>query len=213
MINFSKRPILFTICLAILLIFVDPVYPLPDSGASSKGAPERSELKKESGGAKSELGEKLRFSEKEENLPLFVKSNTLVLDSKARVFTYRGNVEATKGTMVITSDVMIGQYDEENRIQTITALGNVVITKGEAMQARANRAVYEVEKARIELTEGPEIIQQGNALSADKVTLFVDEDRSEAEGEVRVKVLKGTDPLSAVGGGKQAPAGEKGERK
>jgi lipopolysaccharide transport protein LptA len=126
----------------------------------------------------------------EDQEPLFIKSNTLTLESRERVFTYRGNVEATKGDMKITSEVMRGNYDEENRIKTITAEGNVAITRGEDLKATSNRAVYTVATATIVLTEGPEVINNGNALTADKVTLFLNEDRSEAEGEVRVKVIK-----------------------
>jgi lipopolysaccharide export system protein LptA len=194
--------------LAIAILFANAAYAAPKNPASDGGVKQSEAVN--TSAKKSELGEKLRFSGDEKDLPLYVKSDTLTLDSKARVFTYRGNVEATKGSLVITSDVMIGQYDEDSRIQTITAIGNVVITKGETMQAKSNRAVYNVAQARIELTEGPEIIQQGNALSADKVTLYVDEDRSEAEGEVRVKVLKGVDPISAANSA-GAPAEQKGK--
>src|SRR5437773_2361335 len=36
---------------------------------------------------------------KKDDVPVFVKSTTLHLDSKKRVFTYKGNVEAVKGDM------------------------------------------------------------------------------------------------------------------
>ena len=129
--------------------------------------------------------------------PLFVKSNTLSLDAKARVFTYRGDVEITREDMRITADVVIGKYDKNNKIQRIICEDNVVITKGTGLRASSDRAVYNVPAATIVLTEGPELFDRGNVLSADKVTVFIDEDRSEAEGEVRVKVVK-TDELPAV---------------
>ncbi len=126
----------------------------------------------------------------EEGGPLYVKSDTLQLDSKQRVFTYKGNVEVVRNDVTITGNVVEGHYDGQNKLQTIIAMGNVVITKGETMRSTANRAVYNVAAATIELTEGPELYREGNALAADKVTMFINEDRSEAEGNVRVKVIK-----------------------
>jgi len=125
--------------------------------------------------------------------PLFIKSDTLELNSKSRVFVYKGNVEVVRDDVTITSNIVEGQYDSQNRLQTIIAKGNVVITKGESMKSTANRAVYNVPAANIVLTEGPELYRDGNALAADKVTMFINEDRSEAEGNVRVKVVKPED--------------------
>lgn len=122
--------------------------------------------------------------------PLFIKSDTLSLDSKGRIFTYKNNVQVQRDDLLITADTVEGRYDDSNQIKTVLASGNVVITKGDGLKATSNRAVYFVPEARIELTEAPELYRGGNALAADKVTIFVNEDRSEAEGNVRVKVLK-----------------------
>lgn len=122
--------------------------------------------------------------------PLFIKSDTLELNSKSRVFVYKGNVEVVRDDVTITANMVEGQYDAQNRLQTIISKGDVVITKGDSMKSTANRAVYNVAAATIVLTEGPELYRDGNALAADKVIMYVNEDRSEAEGNVRVKVVK-----------------------
>ena len=132
--------------------------------------------------------------------PLFIKSETLSLDSKGRIFTYRKNVQVQRDDLLITSDTMEGNYDEGNHIKTLLATGNVVITKGESLKAVSNRAIYYVPEAKIILTEAPELYRNGNALAADKVTIFVNEDRSEAEGNVRVKVLKDAQTGVPAGG-------------
>lgn len=132
--------------------------------------------------------------------PLYIKSDTLSLDSKGRVFTYRNNVQVQRDDLLITADTVEGRYDDSNQIQNVLATGNVVITKGDGLKATSNRAIYFVPQAKIELTEAPELYRGGNALAADKVTIFVNEDRSEAEGNVRVKVLKDA-------AGAQNPAG------
>ena len=129
-------------------------------------------------------------SEKEGNLPLYIKSDNLSLNSKERVFTYEGNVEIDRGDVRITADTVIGKYDEKNQLQMVICKDNVVLTKGEDLRASSNRAVYRVATATVEMTEGPELARQGNVLSADKITVYVNEDRSEADGNVRVKVIK-----------------------
>ncbi len=142
--------------------------------------------------AKQSLSTDFGFKESAEdkNQPLFVKSKSVQLNAKDRVFTYRGNVEITKGELLITCETMVGDYDENNQLQTMTCQENVVITRGEGLRASSNRAVYFVPKGVIELTEGPELFRDGSLLSADKVTIFVNEDRSEAEGNVQVKVVQ-----------------------
>ncbi len=132
--------------------------------------------------------------------PLFIKSDTLTLDSKERIFTYKGNVQVLRENLEITTDLMIGRYAESQDLESILCIGNVVITKGEDMRATSNRAFYNVVTAKIELTDEPELARDGNILSADKIIIFVDEDRSEAEGNVRVKVVKSDE--SGSGGGK-----------
>lgn len=124
------------------------------------------------------------------NEPVLIKSDTLNLDSKQRVFTYRGNVHVTKGDLLITTDILVGRYSDTQELENILCRGNVVVTRGPDMRATSNRAFYNVKSAKIELTEEPELNRGGNVLAADKIIVFVNEDRSEAEGNVRVKVVK-----------------------
>ena len=129
----------------------------------------------------------------DENAPIFVKSDTLDLDSRSRVFTYKGNVQATRNDMTITSDKMIGIYDEKNQLVSLRAEDHVVIVRGDTMRATSDRAFYDIAKDTVELTQKPELINKGNALTADKITLYVKEDRSDAEGDVRVRIVKAED--------------------
>lgn len=138
----------------------------------------------------------------QEPAPVYIKSDTLTLNSKERVFTYKGNVEIVRGDITITADTVIGKYDEKNQLQMVIGEDNVVLTRGEDMRATANRAVYSIPLATIELTEGPELTRKGNVLSADKITVYVNEDRSEAEGNVRVKVIQADNP-AAIGAAKE----------
>ena len=136
--------------------------------------------------------------------PVFIRSDNFQLDSKNRLFIYRDNVEVVKGDLTITADVMNGKYDTNNVLQEITCENNVVITRGDRLKATSNHAFYDLKKDRITLTEGPELNDRGNVLTADKVIILVKEDRSEAEGHVRVKVIKSdqqTDVKKNMAGG------------
>lgn len=136
-------------------------------------------------------------SEFNSDAPIFIKSKTLELDSKTNKFTYKGDVEISQDDTLITADEVVGKYNESNQLDLITCRNNVVITKGETLRASSNRAVYTVPDSTVVLTESPEVLNKGSLLSADKITVFLDEERSEAEGNVRVKVLQeeGFSPL------------------
>jgi lipopolysaccharide transport protein LptA len=129
----------------------------------------------------------------EKNVPTTITSDELSLDAKTHIFTYRKNVEVIKGDVHITADVMVGKYNDKNELQVITCDDNVVITRGDTLRATSNKGVYDVPKGTVVLTESPELNDKGNILNADVVTVYVDEDKSEAEGHVRVKVVKSTD--------------------
>lgn len=122
--------------------------------------------------------------------PVYIKSDTLDLNSKSRIFSYRGNVEVKRDDLTITAKVVDGYYTGDNKIEKMVAKENVVITRGEGLRSVSNRAIYKVDANIIELTEKPELFKDGSVLAADKITIYVKEDRSEAEGNVRVRVIK-----------------------
>lgn len=122
--------------------------------------------------------------------PTFIDAESLTLNSKERTFLYTGSVVVKNGEMTLTSDTLEGTYSDKNEIQTLTAKKNVVITKGEKLKAYSNKAFYEAKTEVVTLTENPQIDQDGSLLTADVIKLFLAEDRSVAEGQVRMKVIK-----------------------
>ncbi|MDD2942120.1 MAG: lipopolysaccharide transport periplasmic protein LptA [bacterium] len=122
--------------------------------------------------------------------PLYINSNSLELDAEGRVFTYRGDVKISQGEMLITAEKVTGTYDDKNQMDEVVCEKNVVISKGDNLRAAAQRGVYKVKDSVVTLTEGPEVYNKGNILTADVIRVFLNEDRSEAEGNVRVKVVQ-----------------------
>jgi lipopolysaccharide export system protein LptA len=125
----------------------------------------------------------------QKNLPTYIKSDTLTLKSEERVFQYSGNVEVKQGDFTLTSDILDGKYDANNKIQELVARQNVVIIKGENIRGHGERATYDAATETVVITENPELQQNDSVLTADLIRIFLKENRSTAEGAVRVKLV------------------------
>lgn len=121
--------------------------------------------------------------------PTYIKSESLTLLSEKRFLEYTGKVEVLHDGMRLTCDRLEALYTEDNKITKLYAFDNVFITKGENIRARSEKAEYDAATETVILTENPEIQQEGSVLTADLVRIYLEEDRSEAEGEVRVKLI------------------------
>ncbi len=124
-------------------------------------------------------------------LPTNIKSDSLTLNAKTRVFTYKGNVVVTQGDMTLTSKIVEGNYNEQNQIQKIVAKGDVVITKQD-INATSQLAVYDAVTSVVTLTDNPQLKQAESVLIADRIKVYLNEDRSQAEGNVRVTFVQTT---------------------
>jgi lipopolysaccharide export system protein LptA len=124
-------------------------------------------------------------------LPTNIKSDSLTLNAKTRVFVYKGNVVVTQGDMTLTSKIVEGNYNEQNQIQKIVAKGDVVITKQD-INATSQLAVYDAVSSVVTLTDNPQLKQGESVLIADRIKVYLNEDRSQAEGNVRVTFVKTT---------------------
>ena len=132
-------------------------------------------------------------------LPTNITSDTLTLNAKTRIFTYKGNVTVTQGDMTLLSKVVEGSYSEKNEIQKIVARGDVIITKAE-IKATSQLATYDAVAGIITLTENPQLQQGESVLIADRIKVYVRENRSQAEGNVRVTFVKKDMPNAAPAG-------------
>lgn len=130
--------------------------------------------------------------------PTNIKSDSLSVNAKDRVFTYRGNVEVTQGDMTLTAKTIEGLYTEQNQINKLIAKGDVVIVKQD-IKATAQQAIYDAPSAIVTLTDNPQLQQKESIIIADRIKVFLKENRSQAEGAVRVTVVNDKD------GGPSAP--------
>lgn len=135
-------------------------------------------------------GSDLSLSLKPSSEPIFVTSESLTLKSDSRKFQYLKNVKVVQGDLTLVCDRLDGEYLESNQLKELEAIGNVVITKGANIKAASDRAAYDAQQEVFTLTEHPQITQDGSILEADVVRVFVRENRTVAQGQVRVKMIK-----------------------
>jgi lipopolysaccharide export system protein LptA len=122
-------------------------------------------------------------------LPTNISADTLTLNAKSRVFTYKGNVTVTQGDLTLVAKVLEGNYTDKNQIQKLVARGDVAITKQD-IQATSQQAFYDARDATITLTDNPQLQQGESMLTADRIKVFLNENRSQAEGSVRVTMVQ-----------------------
>jgi lipopolysaccharide export system protein LptA len=133
---------------------------------------------------------------------IYVTADELISDSNAYSFEFIGNVKATQGNSVITSDRLKVLYNKDadhhdtpladaQTIQKITAEGHVVITFEDRV-AKAERAVYTTE-TKILVLSGPDstITRGSDTISGEVITLYRNEERIKVESgkEKRVEAV------------------------
>lgn len=128
------------------------------------------------------------------SMPTVITSDTMTLRSNDKFFVYEGNVVLEKGDFRMTSKKLQGRYNDTQGIDEMEAQEEVVITKGPTVKARSNKAVYDKRSETMILTENPEVTQETSLLTADLVKIFLQENRSTAEGNVRVKLIQKDEP-------------------
>ena len=132
------------------------------------------------------------FGNKKE--PIIITSDTLEYDYKTNVVVYRGDVIAVQGETKVRSDTLTvtlaaqtnadppdGAEKGSQRLQEVVAVGNVRIDNG-TRWATGGRAVFGQGTRTLVLTETPVLHDGANEVSGDRVTVYLDENRSVVEG-------------------------------
>lgn len=143
-------------------------------------------------GSMSNLMDSKAFDDSFGKLPTNITSDSLSFNAKDRVFAYTGNVQVTQGDMRLTSKTLEGTYSEKNELLKLVAKGDVFIAKQD-IQATGQIAAYDAVAAIVTLTENPQLQQKESILRADKIKIFLNENRSQAEGDVRVTFVNSKD--------------------
>jgi lipopolysaccharide export system protein LptA len=133
--------------------------------------------------------------------PIHVVADALEVDNKANVAVFMGAVKATQGDVVITSDKLRvyyerseedagekkkepvgGMMDSGGKVRKVVAQGHVKITQKDRV-AVGRKATYWAGGRKM-LLEGKATVWRGkNQVSGEKITVFMDENRSVVHGK------------------------------
>lgn len=123
--------------------------------------------------------------------PLEISSGRLEADEAANRVTFFDKVVARQGDVVIYAEILTIVYAGDSReVERIIAEQDVRIVQGERV-VTGGRAEYDHRGGIIELTGQPKVHQGKDAVSGDKITVYLNEEKSiiSSEGGSRVNAL------------------------
>ena len=153
----------------------------PPSGQKEAAAGKGREDKKDRKGKKEREGP--LSSPFASSKPVKITSESLEADNKTSTVTFKGNVVAKQGDMVIVADTMTVDYEQEGGIKTVQASGNVKMSQADLV-ATGTRIIFYNPEQKIVMTGNPKIWQGDNLISCDKITVLLEEDKIFFEGKV-----------------------------
>lgn len=138
--------------------------------------------------------------------PIHISSRDLEFRYDEKRIVYRGEVVAVQGDVTMKSDTLTVIYEDaasasvpptkkekqeksdeapkpnaKQRLKEIVAEGHVDITSGER-QARGRKAVFNESQRTVVLSGDAIVLEGGNQVTGDRVTVYLDEKRSVVEG-------------------------------
>jgi lipopolysaccharide export system protein LptA len=112
--------------------------------------------------------------------PVTITSNSMEVESGGKVILFKGDVVA-KDDFTLCSDRLEVFYGEGDEVAEIVASGNVALRKDDKT-ASGDKAFYDRIKRVVVLTGGARVGQCSDSVRGDRITVFLDEERSLVEG-------------------------------
>ena len=131
---------------------------------------------------------------KEDHSTIEITSDRMRSENGGQKIIFSGNVEAIKGDMTITSDIMeVYNTSDKKQIEEIVAIGNVDITRA-GKKAKGDRAVYLDQLQKIILTGTPKAVAwEGKDIIEGREMIFLlKKDRFVVNERVRAKIFQKT---------------------
>jgi lipopolysaccharide export system protein LptA len=145
---------------------------------------------------KKEAGKTANLGFTSSDEPITIHAGTLEVDYKKNRIFYKGGVEAVQGNITILSDTLTAEYAEGfKQLKEAIAEGHVRIKQAERV-ASSGKAVFDQTRGAVVMTENPIVRQGSSEVSGEKITFFLDEERTVVEGgDTRVKAIIHPDEL------------------
>lgn len=122
---------------------------------------------------------------------IVLRADQARIDQQAGTGVYQGNAEMNQGIRHLTADKIFIRM-ENNEISRVEAIGNPVrLTEGEALDAHAQRLVYDINTKMIHLFEKAFVSHEGRTFEGAQVRYDLQTRQVEASGneEGRVRLV------------------------
>jgi lipopolysaccharide export system protein LptA len=114
--------------------------------------------------------------------PIEITSDTVEGKQKDQTVTFKGNVVAKQQDISIHADLLVVHYDPDNkRLKRVEAIGGVRVVQMDR-RATSKKAIFYQDENKVVL-DGDAVIREGdNVIRGERVTYYIDEERSVIEG-------------------------------
>jgi lipopolysaccharide export system protein LptA len=114
--------------------------------------------------------------------PIDIASDTVEGNQKQNTVSFKGNVIAKQEDITIQTDLMVVFYDPEmKKVKEIIANGNVRVVQSDRRATSRKATFHQIENKVV--LDGDVVIREGdNVLRGERVTYYIDEERSVVEG-------------------------------
>lgn len=129
--------------------------------------------------------------------PIHIKSDRMEAMDKNGTVIFKGNVIAVKGDLTINADRLDVIYTEKKEkksggrqrrvLKKIVATGHVKIVQGKKV-GTGQKAIYDKQAEKLVLTGDAQVWEGSNRIKGNRITLYINEDRSVVESSGSQKV-------------------------
>jgi len=142
--------------------------------------------------------------------PIDIASDTVEADQKQNKVTFKGNVVAKQEDVTLYANTLVVIYDPDTKqMKEVIAIGNVRVVQLDR-RATGQKATFDQGKNKV-ILDGDAVVREGtNVVRGERITFYVDEERSVVEpvkgGRVNTSI---TPPPKEEAEGKKLKAAEK----
>lgn len=122
-----------------------------------------------------------------ESQPITITSNNMEARKKENLVIFKGDVKAEQKDYTLYSKELYVYYADGKEIKEMIATGDVRIVQLNKT-ATGEKAVYTRENRAVVLTGNPQVEQDCDVVKGDKITIYLDDNKSLVEGRVRAVV-------------------------
>ncbi|MBI5327313.1 MAG: lipopolysaccharide transport periplasmic protein LptA [Deltaproteobacteria bacterium] len=120
--------------------------------------------------------------------PITITSNNMEARKKDNLVIFKGDVAVQQKDYILYSNELHIYYAEAQEIKEMIAMGNVKMVQLNKV-ATGEKAVYNRETRVVVITGNPQVEQDCDVVKGDKITIFLDEDKSLIEGGGNNRVM------------------------